>query len=159
MALTGPAAKDIKHGRTPNADWTDVVDTPYLGPSPDLPKLSGRRRWHEQVVAWWNEVRQMPHCVLWAATDWRFGVETAVMKQQLWTDLEAGEMKTTLATEIRRREDQMGTTGEARRKLRVRYVGADEAAGQAAGAVFGRGETAGGGTVTELTSRRARLSA
>lgn len=129
MALSGARPRNTKLGRTPSADWTDVPDLPYDGLSPDLPKLSRRRRWRDEVVEWWEEVRRMPHCRLWTPTDWRFALEIAHMKQQFWTDLDEGEMKTTTATEIRRREDQIGTTSEARRKLRVRYVHPDMVVG------------------------------
>jgi hypothetical protein len=163
MALTGRDPKTNKHGRTPTADWTDVPDRPYDGPSPDLPRLSGRRKWREQVVSWWDEVRVMPHCVLWTATDWRFALETAYMKQQFWVELDDGDMKTTTATEIRRREDQMGTTGEARRKLRIRYVdptlptGAGREADYDQPVVEDIAVAGGASTVTSLDSRRARL--
>lgn len=122
MAHRGPTAKAVKHGRTPNADWTDVVDTPYTGPSPELPKLPRRERWHLMVEQWWAQVREMPHCVLWRAVDWTFALETAHMKHAYWRLTETGEATTTMAVEIRRREDQMGTTLEALRKLRIRYV-------------------------------------
>ncbi len=120
MAHRGPAAKNIKHGRTPNADWTDVVEVPYPGASPDLPKLPRRERWHPMVEQWWAQIREMPHCVLWRAVDWTFALETAFMKNAYWKLAEDGEATTTMAVEIRRREDQMGTTIEALRKLRIR---------------------------------------
>lgn len=122
MAHNGPPAMGRKLGRTPNAEWTDVPNLPYQGPSPNLPKLRGRQKWHELVEQWWENLRHMPHCITWTETDWQFALETALMKQQFWLDYQAGEMKTTAATEIRRREDQIGTTSEARRKLRIRYV-------------------------------------
>jgi hypothetical protein len=162
MALSGRDPKPNKHGRTPTADWTDVPDRPYNGPSPDLPRLSNRRKWREQVVEWWDEIRAMPHCGEWAATDWRFAIETAHMKQQFWIDMDNGDMRTTMATEIRRREDQMGTTGEARRKLRIRYVDPDSMASYQDDdyePVVEDIEQAGGqSTVTSLESRRARLT-
>lgn len=164
MALTGRDPKSNKHGRTLTADWTDIPDQPYTGPSPDLPKLSRRRRWRDEVTAWWEELRVMPHCVMWNATDWRFALETASMKQQFWADLDEGEMKTTMATEIRRREDQIGTTGEARRKLRIRYVDPASVPGAYDEEPEGdpvvedvpvAGRSAG---VTSLASRRSRLA-
>lgn len=160
MAHRGPAASPRKLGHSPTSDWADVPNVPYEGPSPDLPKLTRRRRWRDEVADWWEEVRRMPHCAMWTATDWRFAIETAFMKQQFWLELDEGEMKTTTATEIRRREDQMGTTGEARRKLRVRYievldeqerVPAPMVAPTSAGSVEN-------GVVTSLTERRRRLA-
>lgn len=127
MAHRGPTAQRVKLGHSSTADWTDVPDVPYTGPSLDLPKSPGnRRKWFDPVVAWWQQVRQMPHCVLWSPTDWLFALETAYMKQQYWNDYNNGELHSTLATEIRRREDQMGCTREALRKLRIRYMPVEE---------------------------------
>lgn len=168
MAHSGPPGKGIKHGRTPNADWTEVVDVPYDGPSPDLPKPEGRRRWAVAVVEWWEDVRRMPHCVLWGPTDWRFAIETAYLKAAFWNDYKDGEVKATLATEIRRREDQLGTTREALRQLRIRYVDladlADDEETDEPGtalAVVEEQEQADPGVagVTPLASRRRRLTA
>lgn len=163
MAHRGPAAKTIKHGRTPSADWTDVPDTPYTGPSPDLPKLPRRQKWHPMVEQWWEQVREMPHCVLWRSVDWTFAIETAFMKQAYWQLAESGEATTTMAVEIRRREDQMGTTLEALRKLRIRYTpvseGVDVEPEDESPIEVVEQEVAGGGaTVTPLESRRARLT-
>lgn len=163
MAHRGPASKAVKHGRTQNADWTDVPDAPYTGPSPDLPKLGGRKRWNDLVLQWWEQVRAMPHCSLWTPTDWHFAVETALMKQQFWADYAEGEMKSTAATEIRRREDQIGTTTEARRKLRIRYIETgdeDYAPEDDLDIEVTDQEVAAsdGGTVTSLADRRARLT-
>lgn len=164
MALRGPAAKATKHGRTPTADWIDVQDVPYAGPSPDLPKLAGRRKWADLVVQWWEQVRSMPHCVLWTPTDWQFALETALMKDQFWRDFADGEMKSTAATEIRRREAVLGTTGEALRQLRIRYVPVGEVPAQEPDlpvVVQEEQDTQAGGsvaTVTPIADRRARLS-
>lgn len=158
MALRGPVAKTVKHGRTPTADWTDVPDVPFGGPSPDLPRLAGRRKWNTLVSQWWDQVRQMPHCVLWGPTDWQFAIETALMKEQFWAEYADGKMQSTTATEIRRREDQMGTTGEARRKLRIRYVPAGQLDEDLVDAEPGEAVEGDGATVTELSSRRRRLT-
>lgn len=97
----------------------------------------------------------MPHCVLWSPTDWIFGIETAFMKQDWWQEYSSGVVRSTKSTEIRRREDQMGTTVEARRKLRIRYVPAVvSATGTPAAEATVPGD---GATVTDLGSRRARL--
>ncbi len=164
MAHRGSAPKANKHGRTPNADWTEVVETPYTGPSPDLPKLPRRKKWHPMVEQWWEQVREMPHCVLWRPSDWTFALETAYQKQAHWELCEEGEQTTTAAVEIRRREDQMGTTIEALRKLRIRYVPVDDEAdwGDAPEPeiqVTEQAVTTGpGATVTPLASRRDRLT-
>lgn len=126
MAISGPEPRERKHGRTPNVDWTDVPNEPFEGPLRlELPKRRGTK-WAPEVVRWWDIVSRMPHCVLWERSDWEFALETAFMKQDWWGDFDAGKVLPTKSTEIRRREDQLGTTAEARRKLRVRYVDADE---------------------------------
>lgn len=126
MARPGPAQLARKLGRTPNADWIEVANRPYEGASPDLPRLPRGARYHELVTQWWDMVRHMPHCVRWTPTDWQFALETALMKNHFWKVFAAGELTTTAATEIRRREDMMGTTEEARQKRRIRYVDVDE---------------------------------
>ncbi len=155
MALTGPPAKPQKLGHSATADWTDVPDTPYDGPWPvELPKQCGRKKWHDMVLAWWEEVRRMPHCSTWADTDWRFALETAYMKQQLWSDYNDGQMKSTAWTELRRREDQMGYTVEARRKLRIRYVDPESQKRRQAGLPVNPAD----GNVVALEDRRSRLT-
>lgn len=163
MTHRGPAPQRVKLGHTANADWTDVPDVPYEGPSLDLPKSPGnRRKWFDPVVAWWQQVRRMPHCGLWSPTDWLFALETAYMKQQYWNDYANGELHSTLATEIRRREDQMGCTREALRKLRIRYVPAEAPGGVVPPPrpepVQQNDESNGDGVVRSLADRRRRLA-
>lgn len=162
MAHRGPAPKNVRHGRSPVADWTDVSDVPYDGPSPELPRLPRRGRWHPMVVSWWEQLRTMPHCALWRDTDWTYAIETAFMKQAYWVLAESGEATTAAAVEIRRREDQLGTTREALRKLRIRYVADRVADGDLEEAeppveVVEVAQAGGGGTVHALSTRRARL--
>lgn len=168
MARPGPAQLSRRLGHSANADWTEVPNRPYEGASPDLPKLPGRAKYHPLVTTWWDMVRAMPHCVTWTPTDWQYAVETALLKHFFWVDAAAGEVKTTAATEIRRREDNMGTTEEARRKLRIRYVDApdvdedeaEDAGGQVVQPQVTHQRRAGGARpVTSLASRRARALA
>lgn len=159
MAVTGPDPKTIKLGHSPGStEWTDVPDVPYDGPSPDLPVLPRRKRWHEDVEAWWKLVRTMPHCRLWSPTDWAFAIQTARYKEQEARDLADGSLKTTLATEIRRREDQMGYTMEARRKLRIRYVDPSEAAKRQSNIIVPSGAGPAGANVVPIGDRRARMT-
>lgn len=156
MAYRGQAPKGIKHGRGVSADWTEVPNTPYEGPSLDLPKhRRGEPKWQPQVEAWWETVRRMPHCILWEESDWLFALETAYMKNDWWMEYHGGVVHSTKSTEIRRREDQMGTTREARRKLRILYVDPPETSTTDGHDPEVRETTA---TVTELDSRRARIA-
>lgn len=123
MARPGPQPKNVKHGHG-GAGWIDVPNVPYDGPGSqrDLPQLPGGLQWFPQVEAWWEIVRVMPHCTLWEASDWLFAIQTAYLWQSWWGEYFGGTVHTTASTELRRREDQMGYTMEARRKLGVRYV-------------------------------------
>lgn len=167
MARPGPAQLSRRLGHSANADWTEVPNRPFEGASPDLPRLPNRCKYHPLVTTWWDMVRAMPHCVSWTPTDWQFAVETALLKHYFWVDAAGGEVKTTAATEIRRREDNMGTTEEARRKLRIRYVevpddDADELDDDASAAqpqVQHQRHAGGARPVTSLASRRARAVA
>ena len=58
----------------------------------------------------------MPHCALWGEEDWAFAIDTAYISAAF----HAGDIKA--ATELRQREKVMGTTLDARRDLRIRYV-------------------------------------
>jgi hypothetical protein len=58
----------------------------------------------------------MPHCILWSPTDWGFALDTL----QVHAAFARGDMAR--AQELRVREKQMGTTMDARRDLRIRYV-------------------------------------
>lgn len=161
MAVRGPSPKVNKHGRTPSTagDWTDVPDRPYDGPSPNLPVLPRRKKWHVMVEQWWDQVRHMPHCSTWRPTDWTYAIETALMKQGYWDAYDKGTAVTTAAVDIRRREDQMGTTQEALRKLRIRYVDPDLVAGEDDEDAMEFEPAAGApSNVTSLTDRLARLT-
>lgn len=78
------------------------------------------QEWPAETKRWWRTVSRMPHCVLWTDADWQFALDTALIA----AGFHAGDMR--LATELRAREKILGTTGDARRDLRIRYV--DQAA-------------------------------
>jgi hypothetical protein len=170
MALPGADPKgSSKHGRTPVADWVEVEDVPYAGPWPELPRLPGRAKWNEFALRWWDTIRVMPHVVLWDDADWLNAVETAIMKHYYFRAVANDEATTSAATEIRRREADIGTTMEARRKLRIRYVEPKQAGvqhavgrgvedGRPAKVVEQKGPGAVGGQVLPLEERRRRLT-
>ncbi len=168
MARPGPKQQARRLGHSPHADWTEVANRPYEGPSPDLPRLPGGEDYHPLVVAWWDMVRHMPHCVTWAPTDWQFAVETALLKHFFWTDAGADKLNMSAGTEMRRREDMLGTTEEARAKRRLRYVEVDEddefeddgpVVAQVEPEVVTQRRAGGAPPVTSLASRRARALA
>jgi len=102
------------HRNTLVHDWTEVVDRPYTGKRPELPKGTP-----QQTRSWWNRVTKLPHCALWGDGDWQFALDTA----RVHAAFVRGDMAR--APELRIREDRMGTTLGARRDLRIRYVPAE----------------------------------
>lgn len=108
-----PKAEAERRNRTrPTHDWIEVQKEPFAG-GPRLPRGPG---WSTATRRWWAVVSRMPHCVLWDESDWQFALDTAV----LVAGFHSGDLK--LATEVRQREKIMGTTLDARRDLRIRYV-------------------------------------
>lgn len=105
----------------PVHDWVEVIDVPFEGR-----RLSFRAR--KRTAEWWAGVSTMPHCVLWSESDWQFALDTAL----LHAEFDRGEVK--LAAELRMREKVMGTTMDARRDLRIRYVSPTDAGPQAGSA-------------------------
>lgn len=144
MAITGRPPSANSRNRNPKAyDWTTVEATPFDGESPDLPR-NGRKKWHPETAAWWEAVRQMPHCRLWTDTDWRFAIETAVLVDAFWR----GEANR--AAELRLRAAKLGLTHEDRLKLRIRYTAEDGNADAP--------PAPDAAAVTRLDERRRRLS-
>lgn len=74
------------------------------------------QKWPQATRRWWRAISRLPHCATWTEADWQFAMDTAC----LVAAFHAGEYR--LAQEIRSRERIMGTTADARRDLRIRYV-------------------------------------
>jgi hypothetical protein len=113
VALRGRVLRD--------GDWRDrsalrVLDAQVASRlaqfAPDKVPVS----WPAETRRWWKAISRMPHCVLWDESDWQFALDTAVLVAAFHT----GDLR--LAGEIRAREKVLGTTGDARRDLRIRYV-------------------------------------
>ena len=122
MALRGNKPKDdgqkvTRHPLTQG--WTEVPDLPFdiekAFPDPvSRPKLPGRMP--AATKRWWSAISGMPHCVLWGESDWSFAIDTGLLHSRFVK----GE--SSRAGELRMRERVMGTTVEARRDKRIRYV-------------------------------------
>lgn len=105
-------------------DWRDrsalrVLDTQVsqgLAALSDSLSDSTPARWPAATRRWWHAISRLPHCVLWTDADWQFAADTA----NLVAAFHCGDHRH--AQEIRRRERIMGTTADARRDLRIRYV-------------------------------------
>lgn len=124
--MPGPDPKPVKHGHTANTagEWTDVEDVPFTG-APALPKLGGTKKWHQWTIDWYAQVSVMPHCKLWRKTDWIKLFDLARMKDRVYKD---PAPKTSDESEIRRRENEIGSTLSGRRLLKIRYVPVKQAA-------------------------------
>lgn len=72
--------------------------------------------WPAETRRWWGAVSHMPHCVLWSRADWQFALDTAIVAAAF----HSGDVR--IAAELRQREKVLGTTHDARRDLRIRYV-------------------------------------
>lgn len=127
MAVAGrnPRPSDQKRNRVKSdVEWTEVVDVPFAGERPELPstRVIVTREGQEHVAiqsltkAWWDVVSTMPHCGLWAESDWMFALSTAVVADAAFCGIASAQ------TELRNREKVLGTTAEFRRGLRIRYV-------------------------------------
>lgn len=114
MAVTGrkpkPQGQSVNRVKS-QIDWREIPNVPFEG-GPDLPEGG----WTAFAREWWKAISTMPHCVLWERSDWVFAIETAML-----ADLFANSPKEH-AAELRARSRTLGTTDEARRDMRIRYV-------------------------------------
>jgi len=133
-------------------DWVEVEDKPFRGKVPvtlpdtrrivtmfgpsDVPLLALTRDW-------WASVSSMPHCRLWKLSDWLFALETAIVADAAFSGTVSA------FGELRQRSKILGTTADARRDLRIRYVTGEPTTKSVKGST---------GNVVELDPRRARLA-
>jgi len=103
----------VRHRVPPVHQWTEVEDVPF-GDGPSLPPKRGS--WSKATRRWWAAVSTMPHCCLWTPADWQFAFDTALVAARF----HGGDVRA--AYELRAREKVLGTTLDARRDLRIRYV-------------------------------------
>ena len=126
MPVKGRKPKEEnRHRVQPRHQFVEVQNIPFT----KAPKLPVEGAWPKQTRKWWKAVTALPHCALWDEGDWAFAVDTALIHAAMW----GGDL--TRAAEVRLRERAMGTTADARRDLRIRYVenlDEDEAKGVAA---------------------------
>lgn len=155
MPISGakPSGRPTVNRNKPTHDWTSVPNRPYTGPRPELPLTrqvmvkNGEVEIvpiEERTREWWRVISSMPHCILWTDSDWVFALDTAMIHAS------AVYGSVTAASELRQRERILGTTMDARRDLRIKYID-DEAEKEVS-------LTTGVAGVTQITERRARLA-
>lgn len=119
MPVTGRKPKSqgqAVNRNKPAHEWTEIDDVPFAD-APPLPETKPNGDpWSSSTQRWWTAISTMPHCKLWAHSDWMFAEHTA----RLVAAFDAGDFKQ--ATEIRQREKKLGVTADDRRDLRIRYV-------------------------------------
>jgi hypothetical protein len=116
MPVSGrkPKPEGLKRNRVQSPiDWSVVPNTPHTG-GPKLPRRE--QGWPAMTQRWWKAVSTMPHCRLWSDSDWSFALDTAIVAAAFHSGSVAA------AAELRHREKLLGTTLDARRDLRIRYV-------------------------------------
>jgi hypothetical protein len=126
MSLPGRKPAERSVNRTPSKiDWIEVENVPYSGPVPELPLsrtyINPKGEIQEVPIEtrtrnWYEAITKMPHCVLWQPSDWQFCLDTAMVHAS------AAHGSVTAMAELRQREKIMGTTVEARRDLKIRYI-------------------------------------
>ena len=105
-------------GDVTRTDWVEVVNRPFEDGPPLPARQRSGRPWPAWTRRWWRAISRMPHCVLWTAAEWRYALDTAMVAAAF----HSGDLKQ--AKELRQREAVLGTTLDARRQLRIRYVDA-----------------------------------
>jgi len=132
-------------------DWIDILDVPFGGSVPvslpairiiTTPKGEDLVPLLDETRQWWSTICRMPHCTLWAESDWQFALSTALVADLAFRGV------TSATSELRQREKVLGTTVDFRRDLRIRYVTEvvdDKPAGPA--------------NVVSMDDRRARVNA
>lgn len=149
MAGHGPAPKDPSKRRRRNADpkaLTELADDGQVR-GPELPEgvLPDEESWHPRTVMWWETWRRSPQAQTFTTTDWDFLVDTALMHHVMWR-----KGRWEFASELRLRAGKFGATPEDRMRLRMTV--------EPPGDEPGPQDPPERGSVTDIASRRARLS-
>lgn len=145
MAGRGPAPKGERARKRDTPEFEDVVDGGGLY-GPPLPDgvLPDDEPWHPQTIALWDSLRHSPLLANEPDLGWQFLIDTALMHHTMWT-----KGKWEFASEVRLRVAKFGATPEDRMRLKVRIATPRDA---------GKGGKASSATVTDIRSRRSRLT-
>ena len=152
-----PKPEGERRNRMPPVhEWRQIERKPFTGKPPvTLPtkrQVSTKDglvelKILEETKRWWRSVARMPHCTLWSETDWQYALMTALVADAAFR----GDLKA--VAELRQRERVLGTTDDARRDLRIRYVDPEPA--EQRGRRPAAQEPA---TVVALDDRRSRIT-
>ena len=112
MAGIGPPPKENRS--RPRDNFLRESATSKLTATGDIhgPDLPGED-WPAQTLAWWDTLRRSPMAQTWIDADWATLLDTALLHRELWT----GNLS--VASELRQRMGQFGTSPESRLRLRI----------------------------------------
>lgn len=130
MAVPGRTPSDKSVNRNPSrVESREFVDTPFMGPWPvELPSSRTIVTRDGQIVVdlqpatkrWFEEVKHLPHAVVWDEAMWGFVVDTAVNV----VDSANCGIASAMVEQRQRESGEILKTHEARFKSRVKYVAA-----------------------------------
>jgi hypothetical protein len=106
--------------------------------------LPDGEEWHPRTKAWWDTWRRSAQAQTFTATDWDFLLDTALMHHTMWA-----KARWEFAAELRLRAAKFGATPEDRMRLKIEVEGPGEKQ---------KPPSAADGSVTDIASRRARLT-
>lgn len=90
---------------------------------PPLPNVDGEKQeWCRTTRRWWDNYRRSPQAKIMQSTDWEVLYSAALVHNEIWRDRDKALAPTAMSlllAELRRREDAVGGTFEARAKLRI----------------------------------------
>lgn len=149
MAGRGPAPKAKRSRARDDArraqEMTTISgDGRVRGPRLPQDVLPDGEEWHPRTKAWWDTWRRSAQAQGFTATDWDFLLDTALMHHTMWA-----KARWEFAAELRLRAAKFGATPEDRLRLKIE-VESPTAKKQVPAAADG--------SVTDIASRRARLS-
>ena len=150
MAGRGPAPKEVRSRARATAqreaELTEVeADGELYGP--ELPEgvLPDGASWHPRTVALWDSLRSLPLLKNELDLGWEFLLDTALMHHTMWS-----KGRWEFASEVRLRLAKFGATPEDRMRLKIKVTTPTDETKRPA--------PAGSGSVSDIASRRARLS-
>lgn len=150
MAGRGPAPKAVRSRARAtaqrDAEMITLEDDGELY-GPELPKgvLPDGAEWHSQTLELWDSLRRNPLLKNEPSIGWQFLVDTALLHHIFWS-----KGRWEYASEVRLRLAAFGSTPADRMRLKIKVTTPVDEAKKPA--------TAGPGSVSDIASRRARLS-
>jgi hypothetical protein len=149
VAGRGPAPKAVRVRQDDNnlrqSEITELETTGELH-GPPLPEgcLPDGADWHPRTKALWESLRKLPLLKNELDLGWEFLLDTALMHHTMWS-----KGRWEFASEVRLRLAKYGATPEDRMRLKIKVTTPKDEQSVS---------QAGGNSVADISSRRARLT-